>query len=159
MWTTTQLLWMVLAHSTAWALLQHRLGPQCLLLHSVAKRLSPRIAKCSVKDLTKSRGIPILSYCAPIKSGLSSISFNSISSLLSPLTLPSLYNCNLLWRCGWMTRDSTETGTDVPNWSGYMQHISKGDHTSAAMVTLLPIIDLNPSDSHCIYSTLYFIEQ
>ena len=38
-WTTTQLLWMVLAHSTAWALLQHQLGPHHLLLHSFVKRL------------------------------------------------------------------------------------------------------------------------
>ena len=70
-----------------------------------------RIAKCSVKDLTKNRGIPVLSYCAPVKPGLSSISFNSISSLLSPLTLPLLYNDNLLWRCGWMARDSTGLAT------------------------------------------------
>ena len=44
-----------------------------------------------------------------------------------------------------------------PNWSGYRQRISHGDHLPSAAITLLPIIDLKPIDYPCIYSTLLFV--
>ena len=44
-----------------------------------------------------------------------------------------------------------------PNWSGYMLQISHGDHLTSAAITLLPIIDLKPTDYTCIYSTLLFV--
>jgi hypothetical protein len=34
-----------------------------------------------------------------------------------------------------------------------------GEYSNPAEVKFLPIIDLNPSDRHCIYSTLCFIDQ
>ena len=38
-----------------------------------------------------------------------------------------------------------------------MHLIHKGEHPSASYVMFLPIIDLNPSDMNCIYSTLRYI--
>jgi hypothetical protein len=38
-----------------------------------------------------------------------------------------------------------------------MQHVSPVDFRGISNVTLLPIVDLNPSDPTCIYSTLCFI--
>ena len=38
-----------------------------------------------------------------------------------------------------------------------MQRISHGDHLPSAAITLLPIIDLKPTDYTCIYSSLLFI--
>ena len=46
-----------------------------------------------------------------------------------------------------------------PSWSGFMQKYLNGDHSGKATVTFLPIINLNPSDESCIYSTLLFVEQ
>jgi hypothetical protein len=40
-----------------------------------------------------------------------------------------------------------------------MQHACNGDHPSEAKVLFLPIININPSDEHCIYSTLRFVEK
>ena len=45
------------------------------------------------------------------------------------------------------------------NWSGFMQLVSRGSHSAVYDVALLPIIDLNPADMHCICSTPSFVEQ
>ena len=42
-------------------------------------------------------------------------------------------------------------------WHGMMQLIHKGEHPSVSSVMILPIIDLNPSDMNCVYSTLPYI--
>lgn len=38
-----------------------------------------------------------------------------------------------------------------------MQMINHGDHPGKASIVFLPMIDLNPSDLTCIYSTLHFV--
>ena len=38
-----------------------------------------------------------------------------------------------------------------------MQQISHGHHLPSAAITLLPIIDLKPTDYTCMYSTLLFV--
>ena len=38
-----------------------------------------------------------------------------------------------------------------------MQKISNGDYPGKSIVNMLPIIDLDPTDMSCIYSTLNFI--
>lgn len=44
-----------------------------------------------------------------------------------------------------------------PSWSGMMQMLHLGEHPGRASVTFLPMIDLDPSDESCIYSTLRFV--
>ena len=44
-----------------------------------------------------------------------------------------------------------------PAWSGFMQVYCKGAFPRKSEVTLLPIINLNPNDYSCIYSTLLFV--
>ena len=39
-----------------------------------------------------------------------------------------------------------------------MTAITSGDYPGQSAVSLLPIMDLNPSDMTCIYSTLMFVE-
>jgi hypothetical protein len=75
------------------------------------------------------------------------------------MTMPVYVNCNMLWRCGGLETGSMETHRQEPSWSGYMQHVCRGENTLPAHITFLPIIDLSPSDEHCIYSTLCFIEK
>ena len=43
------------------------------------------------------------------------------------------------------------------NWSGYITEVCSGEYPGQSTVSLLPIIDLNPRDLSCIYSTLMFI--
>ena len=64
---------------------------------------------------------------------------------------------NLIWHIG-----SLLYSTDAvrPNWSGFMQHITSHvkDGYSKSTVTMLPLIDLQPSNETCISSTLLFVK-
>ena len=62
-------------------------------------------------------------------------------------------NLDVLWKT------SIIFGSPRPAWSGMMQFVHQGDHPGKASVMFLPIIDMNPSDSTCIYSTLMFVSE
>ena len=47
--------------------------------------------------------------------------------------------------------------TPRPSWSGMMQSVYVGEHPGTASVLYLPMIDLDPGNMSCIYSTLTFI--
>ena len=48
-------------------------------------------------------------------------------------------------------------GKRRPGWSGFMTDISVGDYPGKSYVSFLPIIDLDPTDMTCIFSTLLFV--
>ena len=56
-----------------------------------------------------------------------------------------------LWKVSWPLRSPR------PAWSGFMQLVSRGEHPGQSSVYFLPMIDLNPSDMSCVYSTLRFV--
>ena len=65
-------------------------------------------------------------------------------------------NLDLLWSTGWLFPDAARP---KPNWSGFMQHVCTGKHSAVSEVSMLPILDLNPNDMTCVYSTLVFVEE
>jgi hypothetical protein len=115
-----------------------------------------RLKRSYAKDVVKKHGLQILLYCSPEKPGLSALTLTPMKQLQYPYTLPPSVNLDLLWSSGWLFPDAVRP---QPNWSGFMQHVCNGSHPPTADISMLPIIDLNPSDSHCIYSTLCFVEQ
>ena len=44
-------------------------------------------------------------------------------------------------------------GSPRPAWSGMMQLVHRGNHPGKSSVMFLPMIDMNPSDVTCVYST------
>ena len=44
-----------------------------------------------------------------------------------------------------------------PGWNGYMSKVTAGDFPGKSVVNMLPIIDVNPGDMSCIFSTLTLI--
>ena len=44
-----------------------------------------------------------------------------------------------------------------PSWSGTMQIVHKGNHPSKSSVLFLPMIDMDPTNVTCIYSTLQYV--
>ena len=48
-------------------------------------------------------------------------------------------------------------GATRPVWSGVMQFVHQSHHPSKASIMFLPIININPNDSTCIYSTLMLV--
>src|ERR1043165_2060024 len=91
-------------------------------------------------EIVTNKAIPIVPYCQTPKYGLT---LKPMCHLIFPCTLPPILNLDLVWHMNWMCRDDNHAR---PNWSRYMQHVSNGDHHGSAVLTMLPLIDLNPSD-------------
>ena len=98
------------------------------------------------------RGIPVTYYGPPEETGLSSVILKSLGELKAEDVLPKdiLYD--------YLRYVSYFLPKLHPNWSGYMSDISTGEHPRISTTSLLPIIDLNPTDMTCIYSTLKFVQ-
>ena len=122
----------------------------------VAHHSIKRVARMKAKESVKALGLTIHHFKPPQQKALSMVNLKEIRQLQRPHTLPLDVNLDLLWHSGWIFRIPYQ---DRPNWSGFMQHVCVGDHPPLSEVQLLPILDLNPSDNNCIYSTLIFIEQ
>ena len=63
-------------------------------------------------------------------------------------------NLDLLWKLSQPLLRSPR-----PAWSGTMQMICNGNYPGQSSVMFLPMIDLDPGDMTCIYSTLVFISE
>lgn len=115
-----------------------------------------RKARVTVGELVADKGIRIIQYNGPSLPALSRVKFEPIrSTVLCPTIPPQQYYSNILWQSSRLLRGSRPT----PNWSGFMQVVFRSQESVAkAEVLLLPIIDLNPSDDTCIYSTLLYIQ-
>ena len=60
-------------------------------------------------------------------------------------------NVDLLWKTSLLLRSPRLC------WSGVMQHVQHGMHPEPSTIKFLPMIDMDPSDLTCIYSTLKFV--
>jgi hypothetical protein len=108
-----------------------------------------------VGQVTRGRGIDILHGTPPTTKALSKVILMEVKHLIQPFQLPATVNLDFVWLSGWLFRDSAKQ----PNWSGFMQHLCSGDHASTSEMRLRPIIDLNPFDENCIFTTLFFVVQ
>jgi len=102
----------------------------------------------------KGSKVTIVNYQFPKNSLFEKILFKPRLELLFPYVLPLNLSTDNIWIAAGLfsTKENPR-----PNWSGYMQDISTGSHPPKSTITMLPIIDLNPSDMTCIYSTLLFV--
>ena len=83
----------------------------------------------------------------PIKSALSSMEIKPVIKLQRPVMLPS-NDIDNLRQASWYFRNSSN---HRPNWSDYIQNISKGEYLGQSKISYLLIIDLNPEKGKCIY--------
>ena len=78
--------------------------------------------------------------------------------MLAQLNTTSKYSAhNLIWHTGSLLNS---TGAVPPNWSGFIQHMTSHlkNTYSKSKVAMLLLIDLQPSNETCIYSTLLFVK-
>lgn len=121
----------------------------------VAKRKIKRIpGRLLVADACRDKGLSLIPYCSQIGLGLAKLMFKPIASLNLPMVACSAASLTMLWHVGGL--NSVSSGPR-PMWSGYMQSVCQGDHPPTSVVRMLPILDINPSDMSCIYSTLTFV--
>ena len=111
----------------------------------------PRRKIIKVGDLIKNRGIPIKPYIPPLSSGLSKISFKPLIELRLPYIIPKDTSMDIMWHAARFLKNP------IPSWSGYMSKVSRGDYPGKSHTQLLPIIDLDPNNLSCIFSTLLFV--
>jgi len=81
---------------------------------------------------------------------------DSLQSLCyQPITNPNVEeqytDVDLLWKSSQLLK------VPRPQWSGFMQLVHKGQHPGTSSIVFLPMIDMDPNDLSCIYSTLKFI--
>ena len=62
-----------------------------------------------------------------------------------------MYHIDLLWEMSFVVRPKR------PSWSGMMQSIHQGSYPGKSSVQFLPMIDLDPTDMSCIFSTLTYV--
>ena len=93
-----------------------------------------------------------LSHNGPSTAELPKFKFAPMNELQLPAVLPLDLSSDMLWQISW--------NFDIPPtlWSGFMSLINRNERPSATKIYFLPMIDLNPSDETCIYSTLTYIE-
>ena len=105
-----------------------------------------------VNTITRNKGIPVIPYIYPVESGLSRLFLKPILQLQMPYILSPDIQFDLVWHAQHFSSKELR-----PNWSGFMSNVSVGDYPGKAIVSFLPILDMNPSDLTCIYSVLLFI--
>lgn len=119
--------------------------------------ITPKVASVSVikrvtvtaTDIAEVGKIDIRHYVAPTNN-FRKLEYKKV--LLSQIQASErILNVDLLWKTGFAARP------ERPGWSGFMQHVSEGIHPGASSVRLLPLIDMDPGDLSCIYSTLCFL--
>ena len=120
---------------------------------AVVKRLKKKLPSTTFID---DIGIPVYNFLGSSARGLGKLKLKPISELMSPYILPVEWNYDMLWHLSRFKKISSGNST---NWSGFMQDITNrlGFINKEAMIIFLLIIDLNPGDESCIYSTLKFI--
>ena len=128
-------------------------------LHAVGMMLTCTPAKTFVAQIERKRNVTAedIKCAARIQIrqlpgpcfGLSHKVFPS----LKPSQVMQVDGPQLLWSL------SSLLEKDRPSWSGFMQAVHVGQHSGVASFHYLPIIDMDPTDRNCIYSTLWFIEE
>ena len=83
---------------------------------------------------------------------MASVTLNALVTLSIPLTLPAVANVNTVWTAGGLFGVSERC-----SWSGFVQSVCDGDRPGVASVNFRPIVNLQPTQENCIYTTLLFI--
>ncbi len=130
-------------------------SPRSTVPLNTRPRVIPRLERAKANEVVKNKGLTILQYTGHTKRALSSIIYKPIIQLQIPYTLPPDTNSDLIWHAGWL---ACEASAPRPSWSGFMQHVFSYEGCAKSEVLFLPIVDLNPSNETCIYSTLFYIE-
>ena len=110
------------------------------------RSIIPRRKDISTEEIAQIGQINILRYHSndvPRGFTYSEMSYNEIDDPTA--------NLDFLWKMSWLLKQ------DRPAYSGFMQLCQDGKHPGKSDVIFLPMIDLDPSNVSCVYSTLVFV--
>ena len=124
---------------------------------SVPKIISRSSIMKSSKDVIQRKRIPVLWYEFGQSSAMRFLKFKLLVVLHHSYILSSTLSTDQLW---YSAAIFSKLPKPRPSWSGFMQSVTVGPNPPPSKVTMLPIIDLDPSNYSCIYSVLlHIIEQ
>ena len=105
-------------------------------------------------EVIANQQIPVIPYDPPECTGLSKVILRPLIEIQMCNVLPQDLVFDQLWHSLYFMDNPR------PSWSGFMTNVSSGEHPgkSTLLLSLLPIIDLNPTDMTCVFSTLKFVE-
>ena len=128
----------------------HGMGIICAVTPAVSSKLVvKRRTDIKVEEITEKVKIDIKYYREECK-GLLKVKFEELkTTLIHDLTL--VLELDLLWQACWLLRPHR------PSCYGVMHMIHQGSFPGQSSVLFMPMIDMNPSDKTCIYSTLHYI--
>ena len=119
-----------------------------------------RLKRVTVDKLVRNHGIPILPYSAPESAALATFllkPLQNVQRLLPSCAVSVPVVIDLIWDAGYYFQEDLGTR---PNWAGFMQDVCVSTNRHPVSdIRMLPIIDLNPNDMSCIFSTLTFLEK
>ena len=116
----------------------------------VKQQAVERMKRATAQESAKSLGLAIKEYCVPEQRPLSAITVRQLRQSQEPTRLRESLRLDLLWSAGWIFRSER---VKRHGWSGFMQQVSNDENKGTSEITLLPIVDLNPSDNNCIQCT------
>jgi hypothetical protein len=120
-------------------------------VHHLIRRL-PKPIKAS--QAIKDKSVPVITFTMDTNPGVSSLVLTEIELLRQRVDVTAIDNLNTLFLVAGISGIKNEPW---PGWSGYMQTISLGEHSGISDIEMLSVVDLNPSDPDCIYSTLLYV--
>ena len=115
-----------------------------------------RIRRCSVlpvSDAISDKGVPLLQFKRLSDAQLEDYILHPFRELQKPYVEPDILNLRNVWQVGILTDMQKQRS----NWPGYMQSVCDGEHPGACHVEFLSLVDKNPGDYDCIYSTLMYV--
>ena len=121
--------------------------------HSEATLKISVMMMMTATEVVQNRGIPVVPYVADdiSESGLRALSL--LKHCCNQCCFPSHCKTQKLFFAMQLFLFANDK-KPCPNWSGFMQQVTRGQYSSAAVVQMMPLIDMNPES--CIYSTMFF---
>ena len=115
------------------------------------KRLKERLKESSCFN---NNDVPIKFYNRTVGGTLKSLYLKPVRNIVVDKHKTNF--CGFLWKCSWFFASNEITR---PHWSGFMQ---RSTHSMVEVCTntdveFLSIVDMDPNDESCIFSTLHFI--
>ena len=105
--------------------------------------------KVTAKDIASVGRVPI-QYHREESLGMTAVTYGKLHDMKASDPTAHL---DILWKTSIMF------GSPRPAWSGMMQLVHCRKHPGKSSVMFLPMIDMNPSDMTCVYSTLKYVRE
>ena len=128
----------------------HAMGIMVAMTPGVLSNMSIPKQKVSSEQLSSLTGSNIRACTIKESKFLRNVKFIDIFGDVPSLTYPEN---DLLYI------SAAALGAKTPLWSGTMQAMTRGEHPKPSSFHFLPLIDLQPSNIDCVYSTLAYIKQ